>query len=548
MTTPPDALGIPGFREATIIGSGGFSTVYRAYQEEGDRWVAVKVLHNVDPLDSGALRRFTREGQAMGRLSDHPNVVTFYFAKVDDNGRPYIVSELCPGGSYADRIRDNGQLPIEEVLGVARKVGEALSEAHAADIIHRDIKPANILITRRAEPALADFGLSVRPQSETSRGLDAFSLVHAAPETITEGTYGPTSDLYSFGSTLYMMLLGRAPFPMKSGEPEWAYTTRKVQDEAPPLERADVPPELAALVLRTLAKDPSVRPKTVQELLRALPVRAAVYDEEPPTTVRASAAAPMLPTRGRDLEEPETTLRTGDAAPRKAAEATPSRSRRRVLLGTLLAVVASAVVGGAVAVVSGGSSPKQTPKASTGATLVLNRVVDQGTTALLSWTGPAGFQFAVDVAPTDGEAIRTVVGSVSSYQVSIKADKAYCFQVRGTDATTVVASAPVPLRGAQCSGASAATAPSVTVAKGQQRPAPSCSAPACASLIVTLAHFQPDTDVDVTCSASTGGAFYTYKAHTDAKGASRTEPCFYGYLGKQVWATAGGVRAASVTW
>jgi serine/threonine-protein kinase PknK len=173
---------VPGVAELSQVGRGGFATVFRGYQERFDRWVAVKVL-DVDRLDSASLRRFERECAAMGRLSNHVFVVTIYDSGILDEGRPYLLSEYCDGGSLEEQLARFGHLPMDQVLNIGYKIASALHDAHRMGIIHRDVKPANILIRSSGEPGLADFGLSLRTDSTASRGLDAFSPDHAAPES-----------------------------------------------------------------------------------------------------------------------------------------------------------------------------------------------------------------------------------------------------------------------------------------------------------------------------------------------------------------------------
>ncbi len=212
------SLGIPGLRDAVALRSGGFATVHRAYQARFGRVVAVKVLH-VQNLDQQALRRFERECQIMGELSAHPHVLTLYDADIDPDGHPYLITEFCEQGSLADSAAREGRLAPDEVIGIGRALTDALAYAHERDILHRDVKPANVLVTNHGAIALADFGLSIRLDLGASRGLDAFTPQHAAPESLGEGEYTVASDLYSLGSTLYALLEGRPPLPQRRDEP-----------------------------------------------------------------------------------------------------------------------------------------------------------------------------------------------------------------------------------------------------------------------------------------------------------------------------------------
>ena len=306
-----------GFSEATVLGRGGFSTVYRAYQRRFDRWVAVKVL-DVEELDDASARRFERECAAIGRISSHPNVLTVFESGFLAPGRPFLVSELCQG-SYADRVRPADPVPVQEVAQVAFKISSALAAAHAVGMVHRDVKPANILLSSYGEPVLADFGLTLRPDIDATRGVDAYTPSHASPETFERAVATPASDVYSLASTLYTLLEGRPPFPITPGEGLGGHALRVIRDAPPPLTRA-APSELVALIMAGLSKDVSARP--------SLPWSEAPLREDV-TVARPS----VVPT---DVEE-ATTLRPleGDeplstaAAPSVTAKPTGSARRGR---------------------------------------------------------------------------------------------------------------------------------------------------------------------------------------------------------------------------
>src|SRR4051812_24894413 len=106
---------IPGVTRLERVGSGGFSTVFKGYQERHSRWVAVKVLQ-IEPLDDASIRRFRREREVMGQLSDHPYVVTLYDSDLTADGLPYLLSEFCEGGSFADRLARTGPLSPREAV------------------------------------------------------------------------------------------------------------------------------------------------------------------------------------------------------------------------------------------------------------------------------------------------------------------------------------------------------------------------------------------------------------------------------------------------
>jgi serine/threonine protein kinase len=142
-------------------------------------------------------RRFMREVTAAVALSVHPHVADVYDAGVLPDGRPYMVLELCPGGSLADRLKQHGPLSVREARDIGTKISDAPAAAHAAGVLHRDVKPANILINSYGLVALSDFGLATRPgaatQSEMSVTLESLTPAYAPPEAfeLTEPTATP---------------------------------------------------------------------------------------------------------------------------------------------------------------------------------------------------------------------------------------------------------------------------------------------------------------------------------------------------------------------
>ncbi len=261
------------------IGRGGSSLVWLARDPKLDRLVALKVLA-LQPTRE-ALERFRREAHALAQLR-HPNIAAVHDAGETEAGLPYLAMDYIDGTSLAAVLqrlagRDPRELcpedvpfaadaqPTSFVTAVVRwlaKIADALAHAHAAGLIHRDVKPANILIDRRGEPYLVDFGLArgADAHTVTRTGVAAGTPLYMAPEQVSQGRgpIGPPSDIYALGVTLYHALTLRAPF---GGE-----TTEQVFDqicrvEAVPLRRLnpDVPRDLEIVVLKAMEKDPARR-------------------------------------------------------------------------------------------------------------------------------------------------------------------------------------------------------------------------------------------------------------------------------------------------
>ena len=139
------------------MGSGGMSTVYRAFDETLERWVAIKLLHRSMSDDSVQLERFRREARIVARLS-HPHIVTVIDAG-EDGGTPYIVFEYVEGETLKGRIKRAGPLPVVEAVAYAIEIGRGLMAAHAERLVHRDVKPQNVLIDAEGRAKVTDFGI-----------------------------------------------------------------------------------------------------------------------------------------------------------------------------------------------------------------------------------------------------------------------------------------------------------------------------------------------------------------------------------------------------
>jgi tRNA A-37 threonylcarbamoyl transferase component Bud32 len=267
VVTAPD---IPGHRVGGVLGSGGFATVYRAWQLAVGREVAVKVDNRV-LLTERDRRRFFREVTAAGRLSGHPHVIDVYDAGTLDDGRPYLVMELCPAGSLNDVLRGHGPMAATQVRDTGIKIADALAAAHQAGVLHRDIKPANILVNRYGVVGLSDFGLAsiIAAGEEQTASRDALTPAFSAPESFRGETPTALADIYALAATLYALLTGRPPSFGADGRIPSLMTIMALHDK--PVD--DIPgtsPEFMALLRRSLAPDPAARPQTAAAFRDAL--------------------------------------------------------------------------------------------------------------------------------------------------------------------------------------------------------------------------------------------------------------------------------------
>lgn len=302
-------LGIDELSRFTVIGTGGFSTVYAAWDGGFRRRVAVKVLHS---LDDAGQRRFAREREIMGQLSSHPNVIMPLRAGYTATGAPYLMMELVDGGSLQDLVDQHGRLPWTDAVDYSMGATTALGYAHDHSILHRDVKPANILLADGV-PKLTDFGIAAIRESTASQV--AYTLAHCPPEAFASGrdTRDERSDLYSMASTLYCLVAGRPPFDIDELDSQHAYMFRIIEHELPELAPGAAPEDLRAFLRRALAKDPDERPQTAAEFLSLLArIRATSSDG-------ASAQSSQLPGWSADVTNVEA---TGDPVPPRVSSPT----------------------------------------------------------------------------------------------------------------------------------------------------------------------------------------------------------------------------------
>ncbi|MFI5955640.1 protein kinase [Cryptosporangium sp. NPDC051539] len=260
---------VAGLSDLTVLARGGYSTVYRARQDSIGREVALKI--DTRSLESERdRRRFVREAEAAGRMSGHPNVVNIYDAGVTQDNHPYLVMELCTGGSYAARLRERGPLSPVEVRDVGVKIADALQAAHDNGILHRDVKPGNILINRYGVPGLADFGLAALPDPnrELSVTIEALTPAYAPPEVFRMEAPSPLGDQFSLGASLYALLAGRPPRWPETGTPSLATMVMILDDPIPDI--PGVPPGLSAVLRRAMAPYAEDRYPSSAELRDAL--------------------------------------------------------------------------------------------------------------------------------------------------------------------------------------------------------------------------------------------------------------------------------------
>ena len=257
------------YRLEEKIGSGGMSSVYRAFDPTLERWVAIKLMHRDISSDPDQLERFRREARTVAQLN-HPHVVTVIDAG-EDEGAPYIVFEYVEGETLKERIRRLGRLPVSEAVAYAIEIGRALEAAHASLLVHRDVKPQNVLIDRDGRAKVTDFGIarSLEAQGLTATGRVLGTTDYVSPEQALGHEVTGQSDIYSLGIVLYEMLTGEAPF---KADTQVAVAMKHVRDPLPDVQRRrpEISASLAAVVERATAKETQNRYQQVSEMVHDL--------------------------------------------------------------------------------------------------------------------------------------------------------------------------------------------------------------------------------------------------------------------------------------
>jgi len=261
------------YRVLDALGRGGMAQVYRGYHPHLDRHVAIKVLR-ADLIEQDEfLERFRREAHAVSGLR-HANIVqVFDFDTQDD--LYYMVMELLEGDTLRARLNEyrvkKERMPLDEIVGISIDVLNGLEYAHSEGVIHRDLKPANIMLTKKGQAVLTDFGIAqiLGATQVTVAGAMMGTLNYMAPEQGLENRCDSRSDIYSLGIVLYEMLTGYTPF---DADTPLAILMKHLNDPLPLPSKLDpsLPPSFEQIVLKALSKSPEDRYQSAAEMLTAV--------------------------------------------------------------------------------------------------------------------------------------------------------------------------------------------------------------------------------------------------------------------------------------
>ncbi|MEV1048386.1 Stk1 family PASTA domain-containing Ser/Thr kinase [Streptomyces sp. NPDC049916] len=298
----------------SVLGRGGMAEVYLAHDTRLGRTVAVKTLRADLARDPSFQARFRREAQSAASLN-HPAIVAVYDTGedyVDGVSIPYIVMEYVDGSTLRELLHSGRRLLPERTLEMTVGILQALEYSHRAQIVHRDIKPANVMLTRTGQVKVMDFGIA-RAMGDSGMTMTQTAAVigtaqYLSPEQAKGEQVDARSDLYSTGCLLYELLAVRPPFV---GDSPVAVAYQHVREEPQPPSTFDpeITPEMDAIVLKALTKDPDYRYQSADEMRADI---EACLDGQPVAAAAAMGAAGYGGYDGYSAEQPTTALRSAD--------------------------------------------------------------------------------------------------------------------------------------------------------------------------------------------------------------------------------------------
>jgi serine/threonine protein kinase/Tol biopolymer transport system component len=343
-----------------LVGEGGMGAVYRAKDTRLGRFVAIKVLTNVNFSDRERLQRFEQEARATGILN-HPNLLTIYDVGTDRSGAPFLVSELLEGETLRGRL-ERGPLSPRKAVDAALQMAQGLAAAHEKGVVHRDLKPDNIFLTRDGRLKILDFGIAkltgaagsdgpTFQMTATEPGMVLGTVGYMSPEQVRGEPVDHRSDLFALGAIFYEMLSGIRAFKRNSS----IETLNAILKEEPP-DLTDMlpslPPAVERLVRRCLEKDRDQRFQSARDLAFNLETLSAMSSSSTLAgVVRTSGASNAIggpETRTTPLHSPTATRTSATAAlPRTQTIARPVMKPKRRVSMVLLALLYLVSIAGA---------------------------------------------------------------------------------------------------------------------------------------------------------------------------------------------------------
>jgi eukaryotic-like serine/threonine-protein kinase len=325
----------------SFVAAGGMGVVYKAWDDQMNVHLAMKVLSTDAAENPAALRRFHFEGEKLQQLK-HPNIVPFY-GLFQDQGTYFLLEGFINGHTLKEILNEqpDRRLPFSEALIYLRALYSALGYAHSLGVIHCDVKPANLMVDEAGNIFLTDFGIARHAGSMATTFAGVGTSYYMAPEQIQAGTPTPATDIYALGVMLFEMLTGQRPFTGNESEvaavgPDPNDRIRAAQLTLPPPDprslNPDISPQVAAAILKAMRKNPVERFATTNAFL------AAVSPSDPekiPTRVPIRVPNWGIPASG----SPQ-----GEALPFDRHITAPAKQRKALLPGLFLALAGAAVL------------------------------------------------------------------------------------------------------------------------------------------------------------------------------------------------------------
>lgn len=334
------------------LARGGMATVYEALDLRLDRIVALKVMHAHLADDPDFVSRFQREARSAARLT-HPHVVAVYDQGASD-GLIYLAMEYVPSRTLRDVLRQFGPLSPEQALVLLEPVLDALAAAHAAGFVHRDIKPENVLIADDGRVKVADFGLAravASTNTSATQGMIIGTVAYLSPEQVERGEADGRSDVYAAGILLFEMVTGQVPH---AGDSPLSVAYQHVNTDVPPPSsvRAQIPPDIDALVVTSTRRDPALRYQSAQDFLAdvrrvrtVLPAPRPFSESRDTLIVDASTSARLAAGAAR-AQTPKPVPPSPQAPAPQVDPTVTGPRRRRGSLVAIAAILVAAVLAG----------------------------------------------------------------------------------------------------------------------------------------------------------------------------------------------------------
>ncbi|MER6668544.1 protein kinase [Amycolatopsis japonica] len=467
--------------ETGLLAQGPIATVYAGKDPATGNDFAIKMFPGTFDRETSAW--LERERKALATVRSTRSVLQIDDVLTHPDGRSGVRRELCPG-SLAGVLDSGARLGVPDVLALGAAIASALAAAHGADVLHGGVSPHNVLYRASGEFVLADFGVALRRRFPRD---PMYAVEYTAPETLRDDTLSPASDLYGLGAVLYVALTGTPPFPRHTGQQPGERILQVLREPVAPIQDPAVPGELAATILRLLAKEPADRPQDVASLARLFTKLSRpggevvtgdssdLSSEEEEAEVEfddfAEVHRPAVPVHAAPVHAAVAPVQVVQAPPRggrtlirefsgplKTERGLPWKPVALAAGGVLAAglavlplVLGPAEIGGqAVPVAAAIPSPAAASAPAPDVKLALAPPQDQSDHVQLTWTAEGELDFVVIMAGERLETKQLVAHRQRSLDVPVDPARRYCFQLRATDGRHIYTTEPVAIRGARC--------------------------------------------------------------------------------------------------